>query len=219
MNGVTSLITGLSVGAAAMYLLDPEKGRTRRALVSQKMTRLGRIKNQAWEASAKDAKNRLVGLWHDAASKFAKEDVSDEALTARVRAAMGRKCSHPGAIEVSCQNGVVTLSGDVLAHEVVDVVSCSRKVKGVSDVIDSLNVHSTPANVSALQGEGHLPNGVRRMPPGPAMAVGLLGLGLLMYGVARKDKAGKAVGAAGAALAAKGVLDAEGPRLKQLVAG
>ena len=57
MNGTLGFISGLGIGALGMFLMDPQQGRGRRALVSQKMERMGRNKTEAWAASKEDAQS------------------------------------------------------------------------------------------------------------------------------------------------------------------
>jgi hypothetical protein len=217
MNGTTSLFAGVGIGALAMYLLDPDRGRTRRAHLTQKAQRLGRMKAGRWEAATEDARNRLVGLWNEAAAKFKADDASDEAVEARIRAALGRSVTHPGAIEVTYANGTAELTGDILATELDGLLAAVRNVKGVREVRDHLDVHDEPGNVSALQGEGRIEAESRTMMPGPALGVGLLGVGLAIYGMTRKDAAGRAMSAAGALMAGKGMWDLEGKQIRELV--
>jgi osmotically-inducible protein OsmY len=186
MNDKATLIAGLGAGALAMYLLDPEQGRSRRAFLLQKARRLARMGRDAADAASRDAQNRLIWMWKEAASRFAPEDVSDEALTARVRAGMGRKVSHPSAILVSCQDGSVTLSGDILAGEVKGLINCAMRVPGVKEVFDELNVHHEPGTNPNLQGEGKTVDRIVSVKPAHALAAGAIGLGLVAAGVARK---------------------------------
>ncbi|HVL39578.1 MAG TPA: BON domain-containing protein [Fimbriimonadaceae bacterium] len=211
MNQTTNLLAGAALGAAAMYLLDPDRGRTRRAMIGQRAGRLAREQRDALDASFRDARNRLVGKWHQAASRFHHDDVSDAALVARVRSEMGRHIAHPSAVMVECHDGVVTLSGDVLADEVEALMSCARGVRGVKGVANRLTVHHDAMAVPALQGDGHhqaRTNG--GLVPGAALAVAAAGVGLAIYGAARRDYAGAAVGAAGVGMAVKGGRDMQG---------
>jgi hypothetical protein len=56
----TLLLLGL--GAAAMYLFDPEQGRRRRALVGDQMTKARRIIRERAAGAARDLGNRAYGL-------------------------------------------------------------------------------------------------------------------------------------------------------------
>ena len=56
------LATGLAVGAAAMFILDPDQGRRRRALARDKMAHYGNEASDAISGTAKDLRNRAYGV-------------------------------------------------------------------------------------------------------------------------------------------------------------
>lgn len=69
LPGVTllgGLGIGIGAGIAAMYLLDPEHGRSRRALLRDKLAKWARIGREAAEGTAKDLRNRTVGVMAEA---------------------------------------------------------------------------------------------------------------------------------------------------------
>ncbi|MGH7264336.1 MAG: YtxH domain-containing protein, partial [Candidatus Rokuibacteriota bacterium] len=55
------LVSGLGVGAALTYFLDPQAGRRRRALVRDKVARLVNKTGAAAGATARDVRNRALG--------------------------------------------------------------------------------------------------------------------------------------------------------------
>jgi hypothetical protein len=65
------LIYGLGaagIGAAAMYLLDPQQGNRRRALIRDKMVKLNRQTQEAVTGRVQDLSNRAKGMLHEAKS-------------------------------------------------------------------------------------------------------------------------------------------------------
>lgn len=146
------LLGGLGLGAALMYVLDPERGRRRRALVKDKAVKVTHKTGDALGAKSRDWKNRAAGVAAEVKSLARKEDVSDAVLEDRVRAEIGRVVSTPGAIEVTATGGNVRLSGPVLASEVDDLISAVRSVRGAKDVENRLEMHATVDDVPALQG-------------------------------------------------------------------
>jgi hypothetical protein len=56
------------IGAGAMYLLDPNSGRRRRALVRDKAVHLSRKVQCAADAVGKDLANRIEGMKHEGPS-------------------------------------------------------------------------------------------------------------------------------------------------------
>src|SRR3954454_4731973 len=101
MNKGLTLISGVGLGAALMYVLDPDRGRRRRALFRDQLVHAASIVPDAFDATARDLTNRTRGLVAAASSIFNSEEVPDEVLVDRVRSKMGRVVSHPHAIEVT----------------------------------------------------------------------------------------------------------------------
>ena len=152
IRAAAMLLGGLGLGAALMYVLDPERGKRRRALVRDKAVRVSRKTGDSLQAHSRDWKNRAKGVAAEVKSIGRKEEVSDPVLEERVRAEIGRVVSSPGAIIVNSTDGVVTLSGAVLAGEVDDLISGTRGVPGVKDVENRLEMYATADDVPALQG-------------------------------------------------------------------
>src|SRR5439155_11909181 len=97
----TLLVGGAGFGAALMYLLDPNRGRRRRAYLRDQAIHAGHKIATAADKGARDLRNRAVGAVAAAGSRFRADDASDEVLVERVRSAIGRVVSHPHAIRVS----------------------------------------------------------------------------------------------------------------------
>jgi hypothetical protein len=152
MNRELKLIASAGVGATFMYLLDPERGRRRRALLRDKLVSATRKAPRAIEVTARDLANRAQGLVAEAAAKITRDETPDEKIVARVRSELGKVVSHPGAIEVTAEDGSVRLTGHVLADEVDDLLAAVSAVPGVREVGNRLEVHETPDKVPALQG-------------------------------------------------------------------
>ncbi len=64
MAGV-ALLGGFSAGIALMYFLDPEQGRRRRSLFRDQLNKWTRIGRQTAAGTAKDLRNRSVGVMHE----------------------------------------------------------------------------------------------------------------------------------------------------------
>jgi len=61
-GSVWMLLTGVAVGAGLMYLFDPERGRTRRKLLGDKLTAWTNDFTDAAGATARDLRNRARGV-------------------------------------------------------------------------------------------------------------------------------------------------------------
>lgn len=118
MNKVTALIGGLGLGAGLMYMLDPDRGKRRRADVGNKVRHLANKTDDAIGKTSRDFANRVSGIVAEGESLFTCGSVSDEVLVARVRSKLGRVVSHPSSIEVAAADGRVILRGPILAKEV-----------------------------------------------------------------------------------------------------
>jgi gas vesicle protein len=70
MRGIIAILAGLGVGAAVMYLFDPEGGNRRRALIRDKAVRLNRQTREAIDGTMKDLSNRAKGTMHEMKSGF-----------------------------------------------------------------------------------------------------------------------------------------------------
>ena len=171
------LIAGAGLGALAMFLLDPDRGGRRRALVRDKAALAARKTRDGAGAAARDVMNRTRGVAAATRGRFARGTVADDTLVERVRARLGRACSHPRAIDVHAADGEVTLTGPILSSEVDDVIAAVAAVRGVSGVVNALDAHETGEGIPSLQGEGRragpaLDTMQRRWAPGTRALVG-----------------------------------------------
>ncbi len=154
MKRFQDFLGGMMLGAALMFVLDPIAGRRRRHLIRDRMGRGGRELSDAADATMTRIRNRAQGLVAETRSRFTKQFVDDSVLEARVRAEMGHVISNPGAIAVMADNGIITLSGPVLAAEVDRLLSRTSAVPGVREVHSHLDVRTTADGISGLQGSG-----------------------------------------------------------------
>jgi hypothetical protein len=143
---------GIGIGAALMYLLDPDRGKRRRALVRDKAVGLAHAAGGRLGARSRDLRNRAGGIAARASSLMKEAPAGDEVLEARVRSEMGRVVRNSGAIAVSASAGHVTLSGPILSSEKDELLSRAKAVEGVEDVEDRLDAHESPDDIPSLQG-------------------------------------------------------------------
>jgi hypothetical protein len=205
------IFTAIALGAAGAFMLDPQQGRRRRALLRDKVLRNMREAREFGDAAAKDLRARGEGLSRQMRAQtraLRGGAVGDDVLVARVRAKLGRYVSHPHAIRVTAQDGFVTLDGDVLAAEHGRLLRATHDVSGVRDMADRLDVHASAEGVSALQG-GIAPPGERsalrqaRWSPGTRALAGGAGAILVTYALLRGGLRGVLAIAGGAALMAR----------------
>jgi uncharacterized membrane protein len=218
MSRELSLFGGIGIGAALMYVLDPDRGGRRRALVRDKVVSAATRTPDAVRTTARDMTNRTRGIVAEVGSMFKREQVPDWVLAERVRTKLGTAVSHPRSIEVTAHQGRLTLRGPILAHEVDGLLATVSAVRGVVEVDNQLEPHTTADNVPGLQG-GEPRSGERfellqrKWSPAARFATGALGAGLTAYGAQRRDPIGLGLGLAGVALLARGASNVEFMRL------
>jgi hypothetical protein len=148
------MLMGIGIGAALVFIADPRSGRRRRALARDQFVRANRKTRDALDATARDIANRTTGIVAAARGRMGEESVDDRLLLERVRAKLGRACSHPHAVDVEVAEGTVTLRGPILANEVDRVLATVQGVRGVRSVTNELEAHDSPEGIPALQGVG-----------------------------------------------------------------
>jgi hypothetical protein len=70
MRNAMTVLGGLALGAGLMYMLDPERGRRRRALLRDKLVSACNRSARATGAKARHLSNRAKGLMHETRSAF-----------------------------------------------------------------------------------------------------------------------------------------------------
>src|SRR5262245_52616983 len=143
---------GLGLGAGLMFMLDPVRGRRRRALTRDQIAHAARLLTRATGMTSRDLNHRAQGMLAEGGQFFRREEVSDDVLVERVRARIGRSVSHPPAISVTVNDGHVTLSGPVLAQEANRLLSGVSSAPGVKGGENVLTVHKEAENISRLHG-------------------------------------------------------------------
>ncbi len=213
------------LGAAAMYILDPDKGRRRRAVGRDKAHSFIASVGQLINTAAHDASYRIHGIGAGARRVFKPGGTPDDlVLIERVRAKMGRVVSHPHAIQVGAYNGRVTLSGPILAGEVQQLLDVVHSVRGAFEVENHLVVHERPDSVSSLQGnsarsEMRSPVVQERWTPALRVATVLGGSLLVVYGMRYRSLTGVAIASIGLGLTARGAANVPMNRLSGFARG
>lgn len=224
MHRQDKLIEGIILGAGAMYLLDPDRGARRRSLLRDQLVHARNKLGDDLSATVRDTRNRAAGAAAEIRSRFKGDDVDDSVLHERVRSAIGRAVSHPGAIEVTASGGRVTLSGHVLADEVDELVERVGRVRGVQEVSNELEVHRSPDGVPDLQGGGRTraqrPELLQEnWAPAVRFLIGTVGGAMVLQGVRSRGAAGRALTTVGAGLLTRAVTNLPVRRLVGTGAG
>jgi hypothetical protein len=128
-----------AAGALAMYYLDPELGARRRALLAE-LVRSG-LPGERGEPPGRAAQRAYHRSTHA-------DPRTDAELRDRVESRLGRMVSHPGAIRVDVDNGVVRLSGRVLAKERDGLLAQIHQMPGVQKLINAMAAYDLPREIT-----------------------------------------------------------------------
>lgn len=193
-----NLLGGVALGALAMYVADPSQGRRRRALLQDKVSSATHSTSKLVNRTMRDARHRLAGLQAEAMRVIAPRDVKpldNHVLEARVRSRLGRAMPGLHDIEVSADEGVVTLSGGIEEEAAQRLLDTVAAIPGVESVRHEL--HMAEAQRGIL---GGLMNGRSGL-----WMVGALGAGALTwYALSRRQPLGLIAAAAGLGLMTRG---------------
>jgi osmotically-inducible protein OsmY len=141
--GAFTVICAAGVGAALMFLFDPDNGRRRRALLRDKSTSYTRRAQQTEEALVHKTLHHVrSALAMIRARVTPEEPVEDGVLYERVRAALGHVVPDVNAIDVKVRDGCVVLKGPVTQDEMGEIVACAQRVRGVHQVENRLSPNS-----------------------------------------------------------------------------
>jgi uncharacterized membrane protein len=213
-----SVIGWAALGAGLMYYFDPNLGKRRRHVLRDKLISYSRKTRDAADATARDVWHRSVGLAHEARTALSHEEVSDSVLVERVRSKLGRVVSHPHSIQVCADDGVVCLSGAVLADEAEKLLNTVQSVRGVKDVAFMLDVYPARDHVPELQGGRPRPGDrlefmQENWSPAARFFSGLVGGTMAAYGLSRRGLTGAVAGTLGAGMFLRAATNIEAKKL------
>ncbi len=140
--GKLKMLLAAAAGAGAAYLLDPEKGRTRRARLSDQMAAGARDGMTKTRRQADYQAGVVEGAIHDAVDRVRPEKTSDDAtLLQKVRSeALGPSGVPSESLTIIVDDGVVTLRGTAPADgSVTRLVELASEVEGVEEVRNELS--------------------------------------------------------------------------------
>lgn len=139
MKPLASTLGAAAAGALAMYYLDPELGARRRALLAD-LVRSG-LPGERAALRVRRGRRAWVGATGG-------DPQSDAELRDRVRDALDRLVSHPGALHVGVEDGVVRLSGRLLAQERDGVLAQVQRMPGVQKLVNAMTAHERPGEIA-----------------------------------------------------------------------
>ena len=149
-----TLVSGMILGASAMCIFDSQQGRRRRALARDKAVHAAHLLGRWMNRQARDMGNRAIGSvaeWRSSLRDRTRQ-LDDDTLVSRVRAQLGHVVAHPGSLEIRVEDGVVTIGGPVLSHEIHKIRDRISKTRGVRECHLEVDEHESRGNVRGLQG-------------------------------------------------------------------
>jgi hypothetical protein len=151
LRGLRIPLVALS-GAVLAFLFDKDRGRRRRVLVRDQV--VGRTNDlRDWlDGSRKNVGNWTQGLIAETKGRLKDEAVDDMTLIARVRSEIGRVASHPKMIDVTANNGHVTLNGYILTDEIRRLLRTVSRVRGVHALTNELQSVASGAEMDRFAG-------------------------------------------------------------------
>ncbi|WIG99220.1 SRPBCC family protein [Myxococcus sp. SDU36] len=217
-------IGGAGLGLGLMYWTDPRSGRWRRSHLQGKAVHAAHEAGGAVGVVARDLSQRSRGVYFESLRKLHREPVEDLILEERVRSALGRVCSHPGAIRVMARDGLVRLEGPILREELRRVLPRIGKVQGVHGVDNQLVPYAEGSAHPALQG-GNMRSGESRLffqehwSPTERLFGALGGLTLTAWGLGRRGLSGTLAALGGVVLGTRAFTNLGLRRLTGMGAG
>lgn len=139
-----AIATGAAIGATAMYLFDPNRGKVRRAkLIDSAASRARKTGKQA-TAKVEDLFHRSQGLMAEASASLRRTPAADDQLIAqRVRSLMGHLTHNAQRVESEVTDGMVALHGVLPEEERRRLVAEVGRIPGVKSVVDGLACPAT----------------------------------------------------------------------------
>jgi osmotically-inducible protein OsmY len=149
-------VLGAMVGAGVMYLLDPVRGRRRRARLRDRLIHGAHEAEDLGDAaagSARHMRNRARGMLVETRARMMEARVEDTVLEGRLRAELGRLIQPVGDVRAEVLEGAVRLTGTVDAGDEERLVAGLRRVPGVRSVHNQLRMRSDAQTAGANTGE------------------------------------------------------------------
>jgi hypothetical protein len=138
-SAVRAGLIGAGIGGASMFLLDPDRGARRRALVRDKAVRATRKTREAAGATRRDLSNRLSGLQSRMRARVSEGTVDDHAVRTHLR---------------GWSAAAMLVAGASLAAGAVALVAARARANGDSPAPDRASDARTIPPVPVEEGAG-----------------------------------------------------------------
>lgn len=142
-------LAALLVGAIAMYFVDPERGRARRAYTRDRLMRSARSTGDRAARAARRARAEVVGTSRRVTSDLRPDEPppNDATLVHKIQSELGRDdIFASGRVSIDATDGVVYLRGQLdRPDEIRRAADLVRRVDGVVAVENLLHLPGAPA--------------------------------------------------------------------------
>jgi len=152
MRDLIACLKAAAVGAIAMYYLDPDLGRRRRAQLNDKVRDACDSFSQCVRSEGSHLAHGARRVAREVESSLTAAVVDDYTLVENIRARLGHLVSSPDAIDVSVNDGIASLAGHVLSVEHKVLITAVAAMAGIRSVADHLSVFDEPGAMPPLQG-------------------------------------------------------------------
>jgi osmotically-inducible protein OsmY len=142
-------IFSAAIGAALAYFLDPDRGKGRRAMAKDRLTKTLRQGSESVKDTARYTASKAEGISQKVTSRNTIDDLepNDPTLVQKVESEIFRDPEVPkGQININAENGVVVLRGQLDNPDQIRRVEESvRAIPGVEGVENLLHLPDAPA--------------------------------------------------------------------------
>jgi len=135
--------SGMVVGIAAMYFLDPSQGRRRRHMSRDRALKVLRRTRREVARKARHEEGVAEGRLHEVrGDSIARPQPDDITLARKVESQIFRDADAPkGRVNVNAEHGIVYLRGQAGSQEWMErLIAAAQGVEGVKDVKNLLHV-------------------------------------------------------------------------------
>ena len=135
--------SGMVMGIAAMYFLDPSQGRRRRNMSRDRALKLLRRTRREVARKARYAEGVAEGRLHEVTGDgMPRPQPDDITLARKVESEIFRDAAAPkGSVNVNAEHGIVYLRGQAGSQEWMErLIAAAQGVEGVKDVKNLLHV-------------------------------------------------------------------------------
>ena len=139
-------VSGVAVGVAAMYVLDPVKGRGRRAVLRDRARSTMRTRHRRAEQQARDAANREAGEQARARGAGHFHPTDDRSVELHLHQLLAELDVDTHDVTVEVHEGLARLRGQVASDtDRQRVLTTVRESRGVREVESLLHLPDEPA--------------------------------------------------------------------------